>query len=104
MLEKDLRHIIKESLKTVISESRPSNAFGLASRIGRMDGIKILGLKGMSDGFVALYKDEADENVYEVEIRPASAIKDKEFWGALLQSKEHPVKTAFRDLTKGKVD
>lgn len=98
MDEKDLRHIIKESIKTVLSESRPSNAFGLASKIGRMEGMKMLGLKGMSDGFVALYKDETD-NVYEVEIRPAALIKDKEFWGNLLQSKEHPVKTAFRDLT-----
>lgn len=98
MSEDKLRNIIRESLDDVLSESRMStSAFEILSKIGKIDGMKLLDLKGLVDGQIGLFRYK-DGNAYEIQITPAALIKDKELWGGRLASKENPDKAMYRDL------
>ena len=99
MNEKDIRNIIKESLNQLYEARMATNSFEIVSKMIRnIDGIKLLDIRSMADGTAGLFRYEKDGNAYEIEVRPASNIKDKGFWGNKLVSKEHPDKSMFRDL------
>jgi hypothetical protein len=100
MSEKELRLLIKESLETIVQEGRGTNLLGFIGNIGRMQGMKALDIKSMNDGMAGLIRSEKDGNVYEVQVRPASLIKDKDFWGNILKPKTHPAKTWYKNSFK----
>lgn len=102
MEEKDIRKIIKESLNQLDEARMITNTMGLISNMLRsVEGIKILDIRGMADGTAGLFRYEKDGNAYEIEIRPASNIKGKSFWGNLLKKKEeHPMKAFHKMLNK----
>ena len=103
MTDKDIRKLIRESLSQLNEARTSSSTFELMSKMTRgVEGIKILDIRSMLDGTAGLFRYEKDGNAYEIEIRPASSIKDKEFWGNKLVSKEHPSKPMFRDLGMNK--
>jgi hypothetical protein len=78
-----------------------TSTFELMSKISRgIEGVKIIDIRSMLDGTAGLFRYK-DGNAYEIEIRPASSIKDKEFWGNKLKKKEeHPMKPFHRMLNK----
>ena len=97
----NIRRFIREELEHL--EERNTNAFSITSKITRIPGVKkVLDMKGMVDGFAALVRYE-DGNVYEIQVTPASLIKDKEFWGDILKQKTHPMKTLYKDLLNTKI-
>jgi len=99
MNEKDIRKLIRESLESLDESGRATNTFEIASKITReVAGINMLDIRSMLDGTAVLFRYDKDGNAYEIVIRPASSIKDKEFWGNKLVSKEHPAKPMYRDL------
>lgn len=102
MNEKDIRKLIQESLNDLYESRMTTNTFSLASQMMRaVDGIKILDIRSMADGTAALFRYEKDGNAYEIEIRPADNIKDKEFWGDILKKTEpHPMKDIYKILNK----
>ena len=99
MNEKDIRKIIKEELERLNETRMVTYTSEILSRIGReITNLKTLDIQSTGDGSIGLYRYEKDGNAYEIQIRPASLIKDKYRWGNKLVSKEHPSKPMFRDL------
>lgn len=103
MTEKNIRKLIRESIYQLDEARTATSTMELISNMTRgAVGIKVLDIRGMADGMAALFRYEKDGNAYEMEVRPASLIKDKEFWGNFLQKKEqHPMKPFHRMLNKG---
>lgn len=102
MTEKDIRKLIRESLAQLDETRMVTSNLDIMGQISRnVPGLKVLEIKSMFDGMAGLFRYEKDGNAYEIEIRPASLIKDKEFWGNLLKKKEeHPMKPFHRMLNK----
>lgn len=101
----EIRKLIREELE-ILEESRMvTYTSKIASDIGKsIPGVeKVLDIRSMYDGTTALFRYE-DGNVYEIQIRPASSIKDKEYYGKILQKKGDPEKKAAAkiasDMTK----
>jgi hypothetical protein len=101
MDEKSLRKLIRETLEQLDESRMSTSTFGLMSQVSRnIPGLERLDIKTMSDGMAGLFRYK-DGNAYEVQIRPASLIKDKDMWGNLLKKKEeHPLKPYYRMLNK----
>lgn len=102
MTEKDIRKLIRESLEQLDESRGTTSTLELMSKMTRStEGVKVLDIRSMLDGTAGLFRYEKDGNAYEIEIRPASSIKDKEFWGNLLKKKDdHPMKPFYRMLNK----
>jgi hypothetical protein len=102
MTEKDIRKLIRESLERLDESRMGTSTLELMGKMTRgAEGVKVLDIRSMVDGMAGLFRYEKDGNAYEIEIRPASLIKDKEFWGNLLKKKEeHPMKPFHRILNK----
>lgn len=102
MTDKDIRKLIRESLEQLYEARMSTSTLELMGKMTRStDGIKVLDIRSMVDGMAGLVRYEKDGNAYEIEIRPASSIKDKEFWGTILKKKEeHPMKPFYRMLNK----
>lgn len=98
MEEKSLRKLIRESLNSLEEGRMSTNSASILGQIKKnVPGIKMLDMRGMIDGMAGLFAYN-DGNVYEIQIRPGSSIKDKDFWGRILQAKENPVKKMYRDI------
>lgn len=98
----DIRKIIRETLNQLDESRMTTYSFEILSNIGKqVPGLSQLGLQSMSDGSVGLYRYEKDGNAYEIQIRPADLIKDKERWGKFLTKNEpHYMKDIYKILNK----
>lgn len=103
MDEKYIRKLIKESIEQIDEGRLTTSSLDIMGQISRnVPGMKALEMKSMFDGMAGLFRYEKDGNAYEIQIRPASSIKDKSLWGKILQPKESPVKKLYRDLNFNK--
>lgn len=102
MTEKDIRKLIRESIGSLDESRMVTNSFDLMSKISRnIPGLKKLGIQAMSDGMAGLFRYELDGNVYEIQIRPAARIEDKDFWGNVIKKTEpNPMKDVYKLLNK----
>lgn len=103
MEEKELRKLIREALNQLDEVRMVTHTFDISSRIGReIEGMKMLGLQGMADGTIGLYRYK-DGNAYEIQIRPIALSKEKGRWEKLIKKKEpHPMKAWHKLLNPGK--
>jgi hypothetical protein len=102
MTEQDVRKLIRESLMSLDESRMTTFSLEIMGKIHRaIPELKPLDIRSMSDGTAGLFRYEKDGNAYEIEIRPASLIKDKDFWGAILKKKEpHPMKDIYKLINK----
>ena len=98
MDKKEVRKIIRETLEQLGESRMVTFTSDILWQAGKnIEGLKPLNIQSMGDGSVGLYRYK-DGNVYEIQIRPASLIKDKDRWGNILKPKENPTKKMYRDL------
>ena len=61
-----------KTAKQILQEAKPSQAFDLLSKIGKLVGYRRISAYSQADGYAILLRDDITGQAYEVQIRPAA--------------------------------